>query len=40
MAAYKEVKEISNSKPLQLLKQEYNNLLKEAGLPVDCSQKK
>ena len=40
MVAYKEVKEISNSKPLQLLKQEYNNLLKEAGLPVDCSQKK
>lgn len=33
MAAYKEVDEVFNTKPLRKLTQEYNNLLKEAGLP-------
>ena len=33
MAAHKEVNEVFNTKPLRKLTQEYNNLLKEAGLP-------
>ena len=37
MAAHKEV--VEKSKTMKTLKKQYNDLLKEAGLPIDCSQK-